>query len=513
MQGLGSDLVAARGSFSIPKDHKSNFGQLRIRTSASFSITDQHFAAGLLEGFLTADSIALHHSNMDWWLKNISTNASEVVDWLNKQDTWAQNLLSQTVELGSNNSYYVALNALFHQFEGLIVGYQSAARKANLPILKRTDLLVLNSLGDIMDLVPMLNRATAPAWDSLAPAEAAARLATSGHCSALIRVAGDLSDLFFGHTTWFHYTFMNRIYKHYEFALDASDPARGQLSFPSYPGLLSSLDDLYLTGGGLAVMETTNDVLDLSLYSHTSHDALLAWQRVRAALAVATDGKSWVEAMCRHNSGTYNNQYMVLDLPRFSPGHPLAPGLLWVMEQLPGRCVSGDRTSDLERGYWPSYNVPYFREVYDAMGYSQLAARLRSRGPKFADVAAGLDYQLAPRATIFRRDQGAAASLAGMARLLRFNDWRHDNYSKANPYWSICARGDLDPSRPRASGCTDTKVTSASLARRRAVLAVNGPTAEQQPLFDWASVPPALSGVPHRGLAKVYDFEFEMQRP
>ncbi len=31
--------------------------------------------------------------------------------------------------------------------------------------------------------------------------------------------------------------------------------------------------------------------------------------------------------------------------------------------QIPGLVVSGDVTQDLERGYWPSYNVPYFPEV------------------------------------------------------------------------------------------------------------------------------------------------------
>jgi len=37
------------------------------------------------------------------------------------------------------------------------------------------------------------------------------------------------------------------------------------------------------------------------------------------------------------NSGTYNNQYMVVDLKRFEPKQRLAPGLLWVVEQV-GPC-------------------------------------------------------------------------------------------------------------------------------------------------------------------------------
>ena len=40
---------------------------------------------------------------------------------------------------------------------------------------------------------------------------------------------------------------------------------------------------------------------------------------------------------CSHrykNSGTYNNQYMVVDTKRFEPLQRLAPGLLWVAEQV-----------------------------------------------------------------------------------------------------------------------------------------------------------------------------------
>ena len=41
----------------------------------------------------------------------------------------------------------------------------------------------------------------------------------------------------------------------------------------------------------------------------------------------------------------------------------LQDGLVWVAEQIPGLTLAKDVTQTLERGYWPSYNVPYFREV------------------------------------------------------------------------------------------------------------------------------------------------------
>jgi len=39
---------------------------------------------------------------------------------------------------------------------------------------------------------------------------------------------------------------------------------------------------------------------------------------------------------------------------------------VWVAEQIPGLTLAKDVTQTLERGYWPSYNVPYFREARKA---------------------------------------------------------------------------------------------------------------------------------------------------
>ncbi len=85
--------------------------------------------------------------------------------------------------------------------------------------------------------------------------------------------------------------------------------------------------------------------------------SVLSWQRARVASFLSASGQEWVGHMEVHNSGTGNNQWMVVDLKRFSPGRELQPGLLWVVEQAPGLVVASDVTMTLERGYWPSYNV------------------------------------------------------------------------------------------------------------------------------------------------------------
>lgn len=105
-------------------------------------------------------------------------------------------------------------------------------------------------------------------------------------------------------------------------------------------------------------------------------------------------------------AGTYNNQYLVVNLNLFTPGEELKLGLLTISEIIPGLSLIADATDDLLLGHFPSYNVPYFPEVYDAAGYRRHAEALAARGAEFSQVAQGISYQLAPRAKIFRRDAG-----------------------------------------------------------------------------------------------------------
>ena len=76
---------------------------------------------------------------------------------------------------------------------------------------------------------------------------------------------------------------------------------------------------------------------------------------------LATDAPTWAAHFSRYNSGTYNNNWMVLDYNKFSPGQKLEKDTFWVVEQVPGTIVAEDQTAYLvENGYYASYNVPFY---------------------------------------------------------------------------------------------------------------------------------------------------------
>ena len=51
-----------------------------------------------------------------------------------------------------------------------------------------------------------------------------------------------------------------------------------------------------------------------------------------------------------YTTGTYNNQYMIVDMKKVTLGRELADGTLWVVEQIPGMVVGEDQTAILRFG-------------------------------------------------------------------------------------------------------------------------------------------------------------------
>ena len=76
---------------------------------------------------------------------------------------------------------------------------------------------------------------------------------------------------------------------------------------------------------------------------------ILSFGANRAAVSnqLAHSGKSWAQIFSMHHSGTYANQWMVLDYQKFTAGSPPKPHFLTVLEEVPGYIHYEDMTSKL----------------------------------------------------------------------------------------------------------------------------------------------------------------------
>ena len=510
--GLDSSGTAW-GTFTDGEGQPSDFGSLSLQSSATAADVDQMYALGFAEGVLTQrrvyqEAVNLRPVVLVHYGKLPSTDPKDfpkITAFFDENDAYVRKQSAAPEHAGSK--FWRGVGLVLAQYDGLVAGYAHAA-PAN-ETLAKFDFQMLNGVGDLFDVIPAVMPELRRDFGSMSSDDLRQYIFESGRCSGLVKVTGDLSDLFFSHASWWSYASMIRMMKHYSTPLSAaSGAAARKVSFSSYPGFLESLDDFYMADSGLQMIQTTNNLFNTSLYDLVKPQSVLAWMRVRVAQMMASTGKEWHALMAEQNSGTYENQYMVVDLKLFEPGQPLKPNTLWVGEQIPGTYVSADKTDELARGYWPSYNVPYFKEIYDKSGYPAVVAK---EGPRAS-------YELAPRAKIFRRDQASVVDMASFKKIMRYNDYQHDPYSDGNPDDAICARGDLSPTRASAGGCLDCKVSSYKQALRLESEVVNGPTSTfssggpgQKP-FSWTEAA-AFANMSHVGMPDKFDFVFQTIKP
>ncbi|KAL0983974.1 hypothetical protein UPYG_G00135420 [Umbra pygmaea] len=383
------------------------------------------FLAGYLEGFLTAKQMFNHYTNIYPQMIKDEKILEPLKDFMTKQDYWTR----EQVKLRRNSdTLWLHVGLILAQLDGLHAGAAHWAKSHQQEPLSMFAVQLLNEVGDLLDLIPALTPRL-----NVSRGPGRFRLPVMGHCSALIKVMPGFENLLFAHSSWFNYASTMRIYKHWDFRLTGTHIATGRMSFSSYPGILTSLDDFYLLGSGLLMTQTTNSVFNTSLYTLVTPHSLLAWQRVRLANVMAHTGNQWADIFSKYNSGTYNSQYMLLDMSKVLLGRSIKDGALTVVEQIPGLVLHSDQTQALRQGYWPSYNVPFHAEIYNRSGYGVM---WRKHGEDFS-------YDLCPRAKIFRRDQAGVTDLASLKHIMRYNNYKKEPYSQGHPCKTICCRNDL----------------------------------------------------------------------
>jgi hypothetical protein len=225
------------------------------------------------------------------------------------------------------------------------------------------------------------------------------------HCSAFVKLfitddiqnGPTIDDIAIGHNTWDDFRNAGpRIMKHYmyknaiEEKQDGSTSNHPETYFSSSPGLLTSVDDFYTVftrgtyadnlykgqtfahpqRGRFSVVETSLDVYNPEALALINPFTLPSWMRVRAANLMAIDGNDWARLFAFEASGTYSNQWMILDYSKLynvplmdssndkskkkdkkrkdnSLQRWVGEGLFTVVEEMPGMIHYADMTTKL----------------------------------------------------------------------------------------------------------------------------------------------------------------------
>eukprot|EP00744_Colponema_vietnamica_P020705 GILI01029466.1.p1 GENE.GILI01029466.1~~GILI01029466.1.p1 ORF type:complete len:484 (+),score=48.12 GILI01029466.1:106-1452(+) len=260
----------------------------------------------------------------------------------------------------------------------------------------------------------------------------------------------------------------------------------------SYPGAISSQDDWFMTGSGLAVVSCplanvddarTAQFLFGGSSNSTAKPSVPTFLRAMLANYYSADGLSWTDIFSFAPSGTYAAQWLIVDmklhveaseatLANGIGNSALVPNTLTILESAPGLISSTDGSSALfggqgnnpvnsdlynGNGFWAGYAVPAFPSVLQATQASALEA---TYGAYFSASENPLLRMIARNVT---SNGSPIAGPAAIADILRWNNYASDPLSviqncssPVRPFNNSCsplassaqalgARGDLAP--------------------------------------------------------------------
>ena len=438
------------------------------------------YAMGYIEGILTYKRIYYSYINLNHYkyYKNDSKMYNNTYEFFRENLNFMK---YNSLKYKDNDSYWNEVYNLYKQMIGLYEGYNLMANDE-----EKIDLISFQniiSLGDIDEIEYWKNISNRPNYKNMTLEQIKKYTLLHNHCTSLIKILPDFSDIFFGHNTWTGYNKLIRIFKEYKFVPNPNNDFPGKIILmSSYPGAINSQDDFYITSADLYITETTNNVFNETLFDFLNPNTLMCWIRTMVANRLSNSGKEWVNTFKKYNSGTYNNQFQILDMKKIDLNNQKVEDsdVLWIIEQLPNYTEEHDVTQILKYGYWPSYNVPYSKYIFEYSGYKEYIE-------KFPELFNIYDYNNCGRAKIIRRDNYKIKDIESFKTFLRYNDFKNDNFSDGDACNSIACRSDLyEDKNIECFGATDAKFTSIKNFKENGyIYIISGPTYDQQKYFDW----------------------------
>ena len=505
--------------------------KLSIKTHNSANIFTQYYFSGFLEGIITQKKISQFFSNT-FHNNSIETSKKSLAHIFDFFEKVGANLLKkfEALSISKGQEHDKQLFLAFQQLIGLFHGYNFVSPdKEKLTI---GQLLFIQAESEIPELIKYFKKNKSKLKLGVKnyfkkgfniktqdPNIFWGKLISKGRCSAFIKLVNDpttnkYTELLSGHSTWSSFSEFIRIYKYYSFG-------ENKAIFSSYPGCLSSTDDFYLTNHNLLIMETTIEVVDLSLYKNEldENDYIPSFMRVLQPTFFAKSAKEWVEIFNKNKVGSYSSQWMILDYNIFEKEvkgktHTEAKNvkqMFYILEEIPNQIEYHDISKFLfKHSYFGSYNRTF------------LSSSKKSLNQKLIENLYGerFSYKLASRALIFSHYAKDIKTLKDMDFIMRYNgylqenDWKEDP-SRKSPSKGISARFDLEKkSLFELSGGVDSKITNLSLIKTMSSIAVAGPSRgnnKKMKPFDWNDFKDSKEQ--HEGVPQKIEFEHVIMSP
>jgi len=457
---------------------------------------DKAYLIGFSEGYLTATEISYQYENVlqDVFAGHGDEMPKEYLDWCAQQRDYINKQIANAEEAADGSEpWWRGVELVMSQLRGLADGYARYAGENpshGLPEISYETFYALNSATDFSDGLELALFPEDP--EVLERHRLNLRDGLYSHCTGAIRLTPEVDDLYCAHVSWTSWgSGFNKVMKSYVPRYTGLPVEDIEITYSSYAGLLTSMDDFYIKSGINAVTgediliwvtETTYNIFNESAPSMVHPESVLTWTRAMVSALIATDGPSYYKWIVHNTSNTYDNNWIVVDYKRFgdllqetkdlSPEERLqyinenGVELIYTIEMVPGLHDAWDATSNLtEDGFYMSLNTPTKDEIFQAAEYPD--------DPYYAFYD-GARYKL------FYRLMPDVKSFEDFKSFLRYNNYENDPESNGDPGESISSRYDLrDETCTRQAnsfGAVDAKVTTLEQAKEGAFYVIVGPT-------------------------------------
>lgn len=406
------------------------WGKVHVWTNGSSSSEDQMYCAGYVDAYATQERMAQGWKLFrEGWLLDESTG--KLADWPVEWSTWMrENLAYMEEQCKSTDPYWQRMKLVLTQVKAMLDGYNArAAKDEQLTSVEWWLWQGAGDLDDISEVYPIEKLKKDPEFKL--------------HCTGMVQLSPDYQNLFMGHSTWSDARDLHAYMKEYNLNVEEFKAKRVLIS--TRTGHLASVDDFWVSDMGLYVYETTMHCFNETLYKTVTPKSLMTRFRSYHAMFATDNGKDWTAEFIKENSGTYNNEYMVVDAKKFTPGKKPTSDLLWVIEQFPSLYRSQDITGELaEQLFQQGINTPRWADMRTMAGYDEQQAK----DPKKADFWSW-DKQM--RNILIMKYAPDVSTYDDFQKLMRYNDYIHDplqiipGTEQHEPAQGIIARYDLRP--------------------------------------------------------------------
>jgi len=474
--------------------HANGWYKMHVHGRKGAKSEDIMLCAGFLEGALAQEGIFNHYlliREIKKYPVRARTYPPKVKDFMQRN----LNYVRLSVDSYPDDKYWQKIGLIMKQFDGIVAGYNYTANETSK--LDDFDHWFFQSAGDMFDIAAIFK-------DDAPPQE------FREHCTGLVRLTDNFDDVFFAHDAWSDYRELHGQLKEYDFHLP--EFTAGRIVMSTRVGKIASYDDFYLTDSGLFVIETTLNNYNDKLYDVVVPQCLFTWMRAVLSTWTTSSGKEWAETFIRHNSGTYNNQYVIIDSKKFTRYQKPTSDLLWIIEQFPGdNWRMSDLTQQLvKNGYFPSVNCPYHEDLYKIAGYPELVKSMGVYGAYRSN-----DHS--PRFQIITREAHRIKTFDDFKAFMRYNNWKRDPYSQHDPAQQIASRYDLREfptpyGSPNNFGDLDSKclrLTEAVTLMR--MHAIASPPYDNNPFWEFGKAP--FDKISSFGLPLLWNFNWTTFQP